>query len=67
MGRIQKRERVKCPKCGRPGFEAIPGSECFCGCGAAFRISVKTGLPVEIGVAEGAVNWSRSREGAPRL
>jgi hypothetical protein len=67
MARALRRERIKCPKCGRPGFDAIPGSECFCGCGAAFRISAETGLPIEVAIADGAVNWSRSRERTPRV
>ncbi len=30
-------KHVYCPNCHRQ-FEAIPGSECFCGCGTAFRV-----------------------------
>ncbi len=30
-------KHVYCPTCNRQ-FVAIPGSECFCGCGTAFRV-----------------------------
>jgi hypothetical protein len=30
--------RIACPGCGRGGFATIPGSRCFCGCGAVFLI-----------------------------
>lgn len=33
---------VTCPVCERR-FEALAGSECFCGCGARFRVSLAKG------------------------
>jgi hypothetical protein len=62
MGRLARSERVKCPKCGQQEFDAIPGSECFCGCGTAFRICIETGRPVEIEVVHDIVSWSRGRK-----
>ncbi len=60
MGCLAKADRVRCPKCERL-FEAIPGSECFCGCGTAFRICMETGRAVEIEVVPDVVTWSRGR------
>ncbi len=61
MGRRQVTKRVKCPNCGQQEFEVIPGSECFCVCGTAFRIGM-TGRPEEIAIAGDVVNWSRARQ-----
>jgi len=33
--------QVPCPRCGSRKFSAIPGSECHCSCGTAFRITWK--------------------------
>jgi hypothetical protein len=61
MDHRQATERVKCPNCGQKEFEVIPGSECFCVCGTAFRIRM-TGRPEEIAIAGEVVTWSRGRQ-----
>ena len=37
MGAALAKQVIYCPRCNRE-FAAIPGSECFCACGAAFRV-----------------------------
>jgi hypothetical protein len=41
---------VYCPICNRQ-FTAIPGSDCFCACGAAFRVKLD-GTGIESRTAE---------------
>lgn len=36
------RKSVNCPACGCR-FEAISGSECYCGCGSLFRVYAQSG------------------------
>ncbi|HXK61879.1 MAG TPA: hypothetical protein PLP42_18480 [Acidobacteriota bacterium] len=61
MGRMQATARVKCPICGERAFDVFPGSECFCECGAAFRI-VLTGRSYQVKLARDPVSWNRGKE-----
>lgn len=48
--RAVMKNHVYCPTCNRQ-FVAIPGSECFCACGTAFRVT-RDGTGIETKISE---------------
>jgi hypothetical protein len=67
-------EKVPCPGCKRETFPAVSGSECYCSCGTAFRISengsairVERDSPAEEAPGARVRSFFSSREKKPRL
>jgi len=54
--------KVPCPGCGRP-FLAIPGAECYCACGTAFRIFLSKDGSFQPVVSRGAKTGRRGATG----